>query len=809
MFRPFKKRVGALVILWVLAAALFMPGAVLAQAAGGVTLTMLAGFNGYCRARTWIPVKVSLNNTGPDIEGRLEVTQSPQGPSQKIFAQAVTLPGQTRKVLTLYVYPDGYLDSLNVRLVGAGGQVATATAKLICISPSDRLIGILADSPTPFNILSKLNPDNGKTYLALLGTDEVPDKADALGSLDTLVVSNIDTGTLTPGQQAALFSWIVRGGRLVVTGGTDWKRTAAGFDPVLPIQPGGTQTISSLGGLAKFIGKDDALTKDTVVVQANLLRTGTQKWISQGDAALVLQRPIGLGTVIYMTFDPAVEPFSGWSVKEDFYRQLLGVEISRPVWGWGFQDWAAASMAVHDFPNRRTPGGIEIFGFLLVYIIVIGPINALALRRIKRKELAWVTIPGLVVLFSLVAFIYGAVIYTNQPVLNRLAVVQINPDDKQAHIDGLIGIMSPVQSPYSIEAGSGLLVHPLPIASQAENLSSNSSWTFEESSGGASVIDSPHVDPTGFAALAVEGQVPAADIHGDLSLQVNGKDMLLSGLVNNNSDISLEDVVLITPGGLQKLEPLKAHSSLDIHLPIQAKDAQAISNGFSRPKAGSILGLFTQGNDDQWIAGLTGAPLVSLLADQRYALLSAFAGANANENGNQGKIYLAAWSSASPLEVKLVGQAAEDIHSTFYLVSINCKSVLQGTTAVIEPLLFNWQVLHFSGLNSPSPYRSYLGPGKTSFIYRPALRNMFKSVSSLVLHLENENDSGIVPYIVSLWDNSIQAWTPLQVVGWGDQPIASPDKYVTPDGEVRLQLENTGNSAPFLKRVDFTLEVHP
>ena len=213
--------------------------------------------------------------------------------------------------------------------------------------------------------------------------------------------------------------------------------------------------------------------------------------------------------------------------------------------------------------------------------------------------------------------------------------------------------------------------------------------------------------------------------------------------------------------------------------------------------------------DDQWIAGLTGAPLVSLLADQRYALLSAFAGANANENGNQGKIYLAAWSSASPLEVKLVGQAAEDIHSTFYLVSINCKSVLQGTTAVIEPLLFNWQVLHFSGLNSPSPYRSYLGPGKTSFIYRPALRNMFKSVSSLVLHLENENDSGIVPYIVSLWDNSIQAWTPLQVVGWGDQPIASPDKYVTPDGEVRLQLENTGNSAPFLKRVDFTLEVHP
>jgi hypothetical protein len=513
--------------------------------------------------------------------------------------------------------------------------------------------------------------------------------------------------------------------------------------------------------------------------------------------------------VIYLTFDPALEPFSSWNGKENFYRQLMGLDVPRPVWGWGFQDWDAARQAVHVFPNRRTPGGIEIFGFLLVYVIVIGPVNALVLKRLKRRNLAWLTIPGLVILFSLAAFIYSIFGYSNQTVLNRLAVVQINADDKRAHVDGLIGILSPNQSSYSIEAGTGLLAHPIPIANQSGALSSNHPWSFLEASGGSTIIDPIQVDAAGFEALAVEGQVPAADIHGDLTLQVNGKDLLLTGVINNNSDIALENVVLLAPGGLQKLEPLGAHSSRNINFPIQSKDIQAGSNGFSRPNAGGLLGLLAQQNGSL-AADLTGSSAnSSLQAEQRDTLLSAFAKTGNQGEGSQGKIILAGWSSTSPLDAKLVGQTPENVLSTLYLVSINCKLALKGETAVFDPVLFNWQALVYSGLSSPAPYNTYPGPGTASFIFRPVQKSAFKSVNSLLMHLENSDNSGNVPYTISLWDYSNKVWTPIPVAGWGDYEIKPPEKFVNSDGEVRVQLDNKGNDASYLKRVDFTLTVHP
>jgi hypothetical protein len=558
--------------------------------------------------------------------------------------------------------------------------------------------------------------------------------------------------------------------------------------------------------IGNFTGRQETLVKDTTVIQGSLYKTGTQTVLNQDGTPLILKKTLGLGEIYYLTFDPNLEPFAGWSGKEAFYRQLFDKGINRPVWGWGFRNWDSAMQAIRILPDDPTPSIYLIIGFIAVYVILIGPVNYWVLRRLKRPGLAWITIPCLSLLFSLAIFIYGAVGNSNQPFLNQMAVVQISPDNNQAHIDGLAGINSPVSTVYSLEAGDGLLIHAFPERSGYGNLLSDHPWMFKDMPGGGTLVESIPINPSGFEAVVIQGQVPTMDMHGELTMQINGNDILLNGSITNNSDITLKDAALLTPWGAQKLETLAAHSSQNIQYHISVDGLQASKIGLARPEGESILTMFTPENkplsdDLMGFIKINSDPV----AEQRKALISAFG----NDLGRQGKIYFAGWSTSSPMDLKLSGQTAAGPISTLYLVSISTKTNAAGATIALNPGIFNWQVIQNLGMVNPSPYNAYLGQGKVIFDYKPMERIFFKSVDSLTLHLENNDNAGVVPFTVAFWNWNKQSWTINNDAHWGDQFIASPQSFVSDEGEVRVQIESSRADAPFLKRADISLVVHP
>jgi len=807
MLGSFKKQIKTLVGLLVFLAFLLTPFSAAAQNSAGLTLAVQAGFNGYCRSREWMPVQITLDNTGPLVEGRLEILQSPVQTSPVVYAGDVSLPNPAHKVVTLFIYADGYLDSLSVRLVKNGGQVlANATAKLICLSPNDRLYGILSDRPDTFNILSQITRENGHTYLARLTAKDITINPDGLAALDMLVFSDFDSGVLSPDQQSSLLSWVTRGGRMLVTGGLDWKRTTAGLAALVPVRPVDTQAVDNLGALAKFAGRQDALVKNTDLAQGSLLKAGTQVLLTQDNIPLVLNHAQGWGEVDFLAFDPALEPFAGWAGRLDFYHKLIDVDLVRPVWGWGIQDWDAARQAVHTLAGDTEPNLFAIIGFILVYVIVIGPINYILLKRLKKTILAWITIPGLVLLFTAAAFIAGRLGIESRPVLNRLAIVQISPDNAQAHLDGLAGIISPVQSSYSLDVGNGMTAHPLPKGSRQGDLAPDHPWLFDSNPAGGMLVDSIPVDPSGFEAVALEGNLPAPDIHGDAALQLTGKNGTLSGSVTNNSDISLSDVVLLTPWGSQKMDALAAHASRNFQYLINPEGVPAARLGTTGSENASTLNLFITPQKtlaDEIMGPVSGNSSPS--TDQRMALLSAFG----NVEGRQGKIYVAGWSSSSPMDIKLDGQDTSGQASTLYFVTISTKTNTVADPTVFSPAMFSWQVIHNSGLFNPAPYNVYLGQGSVIFDFKPVIKASFKSVESLTLHLDGGDANGSVPFTLSLLDWGTNQWTPAKNVVWGDVVVAQPEHFVNPDGEVNMRIDSSDVDAPFLKKADFTLVVHP
>ncbi|MCP4427673.1 MAG: hypothetical protein GY803_24580, partial [Chloroflexi bacterium] len=159
-----------------------------------------------------------------------------------LYTQAVSLPSVSRKEVTILVFPRRSLSSVTIALTADEENVTSVALPVTCLSEDDALYGVMAASPSVFNILSNLDPINGNASTAQLQLADIPEKSAGLEILDALVISDMDAGALSAGQQQAIADWVVQGGQLIVAGGPGWQKTAAGLGDLLPFTPNSTQT---------------------------------------------------------------------------------------------------------------------------------------------------------------------------------------------------------------------------------------------------------------------------------------------------------------------------------------------------------------------------------------------------------------------------------------------------------------------------------------------------------------------------------------------------------------------------------------
>lgn len=817
------------IFLWLLTG-LLVPAYVQAQAPGGVSLAAQAGFEGYCRDGTWTPVQVTLVNDGAALEGVLQVLQSGMvrnlsqvntmnitGPA--IYAQEISLPEKARKTVTINVYLEDYAHILRVQLQVRGQTAASADVTLSWVN-AGRLYGIMAATSTPFNVLSNAGSAGAQAYVVQVSPATLPDRATALEALDALIVSGIDTGSLSPAQQEALAGWVDGGGHLIVSGGPDWQRSAAGLNDLLPVTLHGTASQVGLTPLNQLRLSPEALNGDALAPHV-ALKAGAQLLVGSIEAPLIVTQVKGGGRVTYLTFDPGLKPLAGWAGQLEFYRYLLFMSARLPGWApQGFRILDSASDVAASLPGQTLPSATLVIGFMVVYVLAVGPINYMALRALKRREWAWLTIPGLVGLFCLIAYGLGGLIFGSQPALNRLTVVQSYPGVAQARVSGVVGIFSPYRMPYTFQTGPGLLAHSIYTTSNSGQTPED--WLFLQKPDGGVIDHDVRVDVGGVRSVVVDGQMPAPDIRGDLTLELTGSSALLSGEVVNASSLTLQRAVLLFPGGTQDLgtfvpgrrEQILAGAQLGTQAKNYDYSAMATSNSnFYIPGSTS----------DPWLKALAGG--TSSFSNynsynsnpddvRRYKLMTMIASqGNLANLAAPGKVYLAGWSEEPVLDASLAGQRSQEFNTTLYLIQLESRVKL-GSDAhqKIGPGMFTWRMLDSTPNMITTPYRAQLRQGSVSFSYLPMEGISYRSVGLLAVRLTGMGNRFPPDMIVSLWDFSRQTWQPQQIASWGEHLFMDPEQYVSVSGEVRVRIEcgsSINNSSIQLDQLDVNLEVQP
>jgi hypothetical protein len=649
---------------------------------------------GHARIGSWVAISVHLKNDGPGVAGELRLAGGTQG--QTRFGVPVDLPTLSDKTFVLYAQPPAFGSLLKVQLVDGDRVVVTSDAKYAVHEATQLVVAIVAEHPEA--IVSSLdllpNANQVAPLIVSITPEDLPDRVEAWGAIDRLVWQDVDSERLSREQQAALQGWVAGGGRLVIVGGTAGPKALSAFpDVLLPYRPVVTTDVPA-ASLSGILGELPP-TATTLPALSGTLGEG-RVLASVGEAVVAAERSYGSGNVTLLGFDPSVDWIAKTDTSQDLWRRLLPARSSG---GLTFTDDNMLVSAVSQLPSLALPpiGGLIVL--LGAYILLIGPVNYLVLRRLDRREWAWLTMPVLIVAFAVGAYGIGAALRGSELIVNEVAIVRGAPGATDGTAQVYLGIFSPSRGTYQMRVPGGAL------------LSAPINGDFMGGNVAAGQLDLLQGDPArirdlavGFGSLrTIRAETPVAVplVETDLRL-VDGR---LKGTVKNASTVRLERPAVVLGGTVAALDDLAPGETATVDVLVQ-------SNQFGQSLSDRVVGqvFFGEGiaTGDTARLSVRHSMVDQLTYDPNFG--------STNQLAAEGPVVLA-WGSESLLPVEIEAQKPRFLGNVLYYLP--ARMTVSGKTTFRSDLIRSTVVKSDAAFFSKDPNFINFGRGSATIAYRP------------------------------------------------------------------------------------------
>jgi hypothetical protein len=821
------KRLLALLFV-IVGASAFTPATIQQDLPELISLSAEAGFDGSFREDQWMPVFVRVENNGPDIEGAISVRpETSTNAVNNSYSLPISLPTGSRKAVFLYITARGFATQIRVDLIDSQGVTITGeNASLRALQPRDQLHVIFTQSPAGAIDLGRVHDGGYSAFQANWQIENLPDRAAALSSVNTLVFSEIDTGTLSSAQQQAITDWVAQGGHLIVTGGPNWQRTASGLIDLLPLNPSDSTAQPNLTPIAHWMRlAPEALQRETLIATGTI-KPDAQILAGTPETPLIVRRAFGAGTVDYLAADPNAAPLRGWGGLSDLWLVLATTVHPRPSWTYGVAEWQDAASAVNILPGvNLLPDILPLCGFLAVYIALIGPVNYIVLNRLNRREWAWVSIPFFILLFSAIAWISGFNLRGNEVTLSRLTVVQTWPETNRAAVREFVGLLSPRRAQYSLALEGSTMLRPIPRIAQTTALFAGglqTSTRIEQTDQFRAARFS--VDASYIAAFDGDTVLSRPAIDGSATLVTENLTGMqtVRGSVTNNTDRPLTNPVILVRGQVLRLENDLAPGDIatfDLTLPGEGLPSPSplafTEGGFrsvylrsSRYYTGSglpqtvrdIMGDQIPSQGYFTFRSLNGTPseqeayrrtlLLTSMVQDPYGILT----------GRGNHAYFAAWSDAAPLDIEVEGGNWRSIDTTLYLVQLAVEITRPTGRTRITPDQFTWYVPSRTSMTDIAPLDLAFAPGdEVIFRFTPLPDSVLRRVDELSVFVDRSlSTNRSLPF--QLWNWETQSWEDWRIQTGNQLTISNPQPFLGPHNAVQIRL--TADSMGGYPRID-------
>lgn len=529
-----------------------------AGAATSVEITARPLLLGRYQSGGWLALQVELVNDGAPTEGYV-AADSPDGTSRRF----VELPAGARKSVALYVRPQGFQRQIQVRFEATEGN-ATTTADIRAFERSSAQVGIVGDGGGNLRPQIGGQVDSGTPEPISLAPGDFPERPEPLEGFAGLVWAG-DSSTLGEAERRSIERWVAAGGQLVVVGGPDWQARTAAFADLLPVEDLTAVDDADLASLAAWAGAEQAPTEGGSDSSASgSLRPGAVALAGDAAAPLLSMVARGAGRVIYVSVDMATESYRGWDGGPALWARLLPTNVAlEEFFGGGFpieeETANVMSQALGNLPSLEVPPAELLLLVIIGYIVLIGPASYILLRRMDRRELAWLTAPLLVVVFTACSYGIGTSLKGSTIILNQITLVRSAANGSAASVQTYAGLFSPSRSSYDLTVEADALLAPMSTSSGFAAPNQQTSRYVTEQ-GDPAHLRGLSVGVFGFQAVRADAIVPH-EPSLEVTWEMSGNQIV--GTVTNVGTEALDDVALAARSGGEMIGDLAPGQSAD------------------------------------------------------------------------------------------------------------------------------------------------------------------------------------------------------------------------------------------------------
>jgi len=419
--------------------------------AADIEMDMQLNFDGRnLHHSSWNRLEVQVDNGGgEDFQGRLVVEIGGQY-TQEVFVQA------GKQATAVFFLPptnaEGIWDdtgAIRVVLEDTRGRTVANKRKNVAKGSNIAYAAVLGGDATNFARVANVTSLQVKQI-----EPQHLDNPFFADSIRAIIVSNPGDINLDAEQQANLRLWLEKGGVLIVGGGSAWQQNAALVPTdLLPFQPHGITTVAAqeLAGFDLPAMSQDEYTLAVGEERGEIL-AGTNA------TSLLVRKSVGRGAVLWTALDLEAAPLENQANNEAFWEKLFSLQPVLQSSGMQHPSFihrlTGLNQIFHTISQDKLGTALSplrILLLLLAYIVLAGPVNWLVLKKVDRREWAWLTIPVLALLFTSGTFAVGRIGRGGQEVLYYLNMVDVHSEDL-AEVRSYSGVFVPRRGEISLTA---------------------------------------------------------------------------------------------------------------------------------------------------------------------------------------------------------------------------------------------------------------------------------------------------------------------------------------------------------------------
>lgn len=444
---------------------------------GRIEAEIQFGYDGTVKISSGNPLVATIKNNGPAFEGELQIEVEDSMVSKVIIAQPFEIAENATKEISLDVPLYIIQKSFNVNVTSDNKKLFEETIKATKVLSPDRMVmAVITDTPDAYRFLENIKLSGGyfdpnmykyaassqyPTTMETAVAVEIPslevlffDSFDQLNSEDKLSYFNYvyighnQSLNISEEVEKNIQTWMESGKSLVIETGADYKKTSSVLPKSInPIEITGVENIqvkNLWNGMSLNKGVDIAKTsatdtQETIIMQLEGTKIGAKTIV-------------GNGSIITLFVNMALEPIASWNSKSQFIEAILGTHaMSNNGQYVDPYNQSQFQYLVQQVSADREPPYIFMIIVLGIYIFLVAPIAYFILKKLDKRDYAWLGIPALAIVCVITIYTFGLGTRYTQAIMNSISILTAKEEEAFMNITSDIMIFNNERNKLKIE----------------------------------------------------------------------------------------------------------------------------------------------------------------------------------------------------------------------------------------------------------------------------------------------------------------------------------------------------------------------